>query len=325
MRLVLLLTFLVLSFYSWTQTCCSAGAQVSSIYTIPNEDKRVIAINVAYEYSNINLLIDNNERLINDPRTRFGQSILTKVDYVLNSRVSFSAALPFVHQSRKSISLQEQSFGIGDALILAQYIVASNKQFQVSISGGVKLPTGNTNQRNQGIFLSPDMQSGSGTFDYIVQLGIDKKNLFSPFSTLSFRSYYRNNGVNNSFAKTETSNGRRFGFGDEWSSVLTYQYTFIRPKAFIIPDINLKVRTATANIELQSFAPNSGRTWLSFPFGLTYRPDEKKFFRAYAEIPLYQRLSGLQITTSFVTGLQFRYIFNDPFKKRKLDENINFN
>ena len=325
MRIVLLFIFFLVYSVSWAQTCCSAGAQVSSIYTIPNEDGRAIAVNFAYEYSSINLLIDQNERLVNDPRTRFGQSFIAKVDYVVNPKLSFSATLPIVHQSRKTISSQEQSIGIGDALFMGQYTFISNQQFQLNASGGIKLPTGITSQRSQGIFLSPDMQSGSGSVDYVVLVGASKKNVFSPFSVISFQSYYRNNGVNNSFAKTELSNGRRFGFGDEFSSVLTYQYTFVHPRAFITPDINLKVRAARANIELETLAPNSGGTWLSLPFGLTYRPDEEKMFRVYAEIPLYQRLVGLQISTSFNTGVQFRYLFNDPFKKRKNNENINLN
>ena len=256
MRTSLLFILFILPFVGWSQTCCSAGAQVSSIYSIQNEGEESLAINFAYEYSNINLLIDQNERLVNDPRTRFGQNVRAKIDYALNKRLSFSATLPFVHQSRRTVSSSEQSIGIGDALILGQYAIVSKKSYQVSLSSGIKLPTGNTNQRNQGIFLSPDMQSGSGTIDYFFLFSANKSNFLSPFGALSFQAYYRNNGVNDNFARTENFDGRRFGFGDEWSAIATYQYTFIRPKAFLSPDINLKIRSAQANIELQTLAPN---------------------------------------------------------------------
>ncbi len=148
------------------QTCCNAGAPVSSFYGVQNGADNSWAINLSYEHKSINLLVDQNERLINDPRTRLGQSLSTKVDYVLNPNWSFSAILPLIYQSRKTISTTENSLGIGDLLLISQYSLTLKKNYALGLSAGLKVPLGQRNHRSEAsILLSPDMQSGSGSLD----------------------------------------------------------------------------------------------------------------------------------------------------------------
>ncbi len=302
---------IVLFFYCWQlsgQTCCTAGAPVSSFYGIQTGEKNTWIINLNYEFKSINLLIDQNERLVNDPRRRSGQSLSAKIDYIVSNKWSFSAVLPVIQQSRKTISAEESSLGIGDILLVSQYQFLRKNDFTFGVSGGLKIPVGQRDHRSDAfIFLSPDMQSGSGSFDWIARLNLIKEHTGIPFLTSAFEVSYRDNGINNSFGSTSTFNGRRFGFGDEWVSMLSFNYQWITGQGTFIPDLSLRYRHQERNVEQSSLAPNSGGHWLSLPFGISYQPDPQKSLRIYTEIPLYQQLNGLQITTSFTAGIQFRY------------------
>ena len=316
MRLLLLLFIISWSLSLSAQTCCTAGAPVSNFYGIQNSVEKTWAFNLAYEFKSINLLIDQNNRLTNDPRSRSGQSLSAKVDYILNSKWSFSAILPVIYQSRTTVSENERSLGIGDLLLVTQYNLLNKNNYLLSFSGSLKVPTGKQDHRSlSSIFLSPDMQSGSGSIDWIARINLSKEHLFIPFLTSSFDISYRNNGINSSFGKTQNFVGRRFGFGDEWISSLYFNYQLITQKGIFVPDLSLKYRRLSRNIEQNVEAPNSGGNWWSVPFGVTYQPDPQKSFRLYAELPLFQNLNGLQISTSFTAGIQIRYTINNKYPK----------
>ncbi len=312
MRLIFFLTLLFSTWRLSGQTCCTAGAPVSSFYGIQPGEKNTWVINLGYEFKNINLLIDQNERLVNDPRKRSGQSLSAKVDYILNKKWSFSAIVPLVYQSRKTVSASQSSLGIGDLLLVTQYQIFQKNDFSLGISGGIKFPIGQRNHKTESaIFLSPDMQSGSGSFDWITRINLIKEHLGIPFLTSAFEISYRNNGINKSFGSTQNFEGRRFGFGDEIVSMVSFNYQWITSKGSFIPDLSLRYRKAERNIEQASAAPNSGGNWWSLPMGISFQPDPQKSLRVYAELPLFQELNGLQITTSFTAGIQFRYILNN--------------
>ena len=290
------------------QTCCSAGAPVSAFLEIVQAKEKSMSIQLNYEYKSINLLIDNNDRLENDQRTRYGQNVSFKLDYTLNSKWAFSALIPFVHHSRNTLSENQNSYGIGDLSLLTQYNLISNELHNVNISSGVKFPVGLTSHKGPSqIFLSPDMQSGSGSFDYLVRASYSKSDFIIPFMSSLVSLVYRKNGTNESFGSSDGFAGRRFAFGDELVSVFGLRYLKTFEAGFFIPDLSLKIRWSKSNIEQGVDSPNSGGKWVSIPLGFSFVPDETKSIRVYTEIPVYQDLEGLQITTDFLIGVQFIY------------------
>ena len=307
-RILALLLFLCVGMYSFAQTCCSAGAPVSTFLDIANANEKSLSFQLNYEYKSINLLVDNNTRLENDPRTRSGQSLSFKMDYTLNSKWAFSAILPLVHHSRSTLSEQQKSTGIGDLSLLAQYSIYSSPIHNLNVSGGIKLPTGVTSHKTDSqIFISPDMQSGSGSIDFLLRASYSKSDFLMSFLTATISTIYRKNGTNNGFGSVDNFAGRSFAFGDEFTSVFGLRYLKTYDAGFLIPDASLKVRWGGANTEQGSMSSNSGGRWLSLPLGISFVPDESKSIRLYGELPLYQDLEGLQITTDFIIGIQFTY------------------
>ncbi len=306
---------------TYGQTCCSAGAPISSFLEISSSKPQTVALQFTYEYKGINLLVDHQAILKNDPRNRHGQNLGLKLDYTLTERWAFSAVLPLVQQSRSTMAQRQSSIGIGDLSLLTQFNHDLKNQLTLSISSGLKIPTGKVNHKDlSGIFLSPDMQSGTGSFDFLVRSSIAKEQFLLPFLSASLSAVYRKNGRNNNFAETETFGGRSFAFGNEITIIGSLRYLQVFKYGFLIPDMNLKVRWSKANSEQNTLAPNSGGNWFSFPFGITWMLDEFKSIRLYSELPVYQKLNGLQITTNFVAGIQLNYNLN--VKKNKIEIKI---
>jgi len=309
---IILLLVLFLGTDLNAQTCCTAGAPVGSYLGIQPASGKTLSLQLNYEYNSINLLVDQNNRIENDPRSRYGQSLSAKIDYAFNNKWAVSTILPFVHQARITRTESESSLGLGDLFFLVQYNLINNTFTTLSASGGIKLPIGKTNHKgNAGIFLSPDMQSGTGSVDYIVRTSFSRSNFLTPFSTGYFNSAFRFNGANEDFGSTPTFTGRNFAFGNESNSQLGLRYLFTTKHGFLSPDLGLKFRWADNNLEQNNDAPNSGGYWISLPLGFSFAPDENKSIALSAEFPIYQNLSGLQISTNFKLGFQVNYTFKN--------------
>lgn len=291
-----------------SQTCCTAGVPVSSYFDIPDTEVKSFSFQLAFEYQSINRLIDNDEQLSNDPRARAGQNINFKLDYRLTEKWAFSALIPYILQQRNTVSENQSSHGIGDLIVFSEYTLYADELKAFGLAAGIKLPTGtNDLVGSSGIFLSPDMQAGSGTVDYTLRANFSLFNFLTPFLNVSANVFYRNNGINNHFGSTDTFDGRRFGFGDELSTGLNLNYQLIYSHGIVVPDIGIKARRTNANVENNTEAPNSGGSWYSIPFGVSYAPNINQSMRAYIELPIHQRLNGLQITSDLIAGIQFKY------------------
>ena len=277
---------------------------------INSGDQKTISFQANYEYKSINRLVSDDMILENDPRTRYGQNISFKVDYILSKRWAVTALLPLVHQARTTFSESQNSFGIGDLTLLGQYTILKLASTELNVGLGLKLPTGSTSHKSAaGIFLSPDMQSGSGSLDYVFRLaGVTSSRKF-PFLTTNYAVSYKKNSANDSFASTDNFGGRSFTFGDELLGQLGFAYQFISKNGFWIPDTVFKYRRGTANTEQTVSAPNSGGQWTSIEGGLSFVPNERYSIRANIELPIHQKIEGLQITTDLSFGVQFKYNF----------------
>ena len=308
-RILILPIFVLLANSLNGQTCCTAGAPISSFLEVNGMDEKATSIQLIYEYKSINLLVDNNQRLTNDPRSRLGQNVALKVDFTQNTKWAYSVILPLVYQSRETVSQRQTSLGLGDLTLIAQYIVFANSKSSLNFSAGAKLPIGRVNHRDDSnIFLSPDMQSGTGSYDFLVRSSYNESRFIFPFLTANASLLFRRNGFNDDFGSTENFGGRSFAFGNEAIAVAGLRYLQDYKLGFLIPDLGLKYRWGGSNQEQRIDAPNSGGHWVSLPLGFSYVPDDIKSIRLFGEIPLYQKLEGLQITTNFLVGVQLSYL-----------------
>ena len=300
-----------MGFQSLSQTCCSAGAPLNSAFDISGGGQRALILNLEYNYKSINRLVSQNETLQNDPRDRNGSNYILRTDYIASERLAFAVVMPYVLQNRSTTSEDQGSKGIGDIVLLAQYSSKVKEDLQLKFSGGLKLPTGvETHSDSRGITLSPDMQSGSGTFDFISRVSAIKQHfLFTNFSS-QVGVLFRKNTRNPDFGAVGGGTGRNFKFGDEFVTDLTFSYQALLGLWFVAPDLGIRYWTRTSNQEQKRAAPNSGGQWMSMSLGVFLRPNEAMGIRLYSEVPFYQKLKGLQITTNLELGVQLNYTFD---------------
>lgn len=300
-----------------SQTCCSAGAPLTTTFQIAEEEKNVISTQLKFTHRSINRLVENQEVLKNDPRTRLGNNLLFKTDYTLGNRFAISAVIPYVFQSRTTFSESQSSAGIGDIMLIGQYGISIKKDTKLSFSLGTKWPTGKVSHRSiRGIVLSPDMQSGSGTIDVLFGTSLIKRDFLVKNLTSILTALYRKNTTNNNFGDSSGVGGRRFKFGDEILVDFTLAHQQVWGVWFASPYLNLNYRYATANREQGQISPNSGGQWLSIQSGVQFSPKERYSFKVYGQIPFIQSLDGLQITTDFEVGVEFNYKIK-PKKKQQ--------
>ncbi len=308
---ILIICLFFLWNYTQAQTCCSAGAPITSTFDIGGNGQKGIAFQMNYEYNSVNLLINKNRRLEDDPSTRNGQNILFKTDLTLNKNWAFSAFLPIVIQRRTTISEDESASGLGDLTLMGQYSSSFSDNNNLKIGLGIKLPTGDQYITNvQGINLSPDMQSGSGSFDFLGRVSLVSQNVLTTNLTNQTSLSFRYNTTNEHFGDPSGQLGRAFKFGDELTLTSMFSYLIVAQNWFLLPDLGLQLRYATPNEEQHFAAPNSGGYWIGVPLGMQFQPNEKTGMRIYGFVPIKQYLKGIQITTNYRIGVEIRYQFS---------------
>lgn len=311
-RLIILFFFLlVMNGWADGQTCCTAGAPLTSTLDINGKNGKQLTLGLDYEFNSVNRLVDQETRVENDPRTRSGQSLLLRSDYALSERWAFSAMIPWVSQKRSTVSASENANGVGDLTLLSQYTQSLSDRSSFRFVAGVKLPTGNVSmQSDRGITLSPDMQSGSGTIDFIGRVAWTQNGLWLPNLNLQSAVAYRHNTTNEHFGGENGRGGRVFKFGNETSWTTTINYSMVAGRFFLVPDAGFQIRRVAPNEESRNDAPNSGGYWFQIPFGLQIQTVDLLSFRLYANIPIKENLNGFQITTDYRVGFQFRAPIN---------------
>lgn len=304
------LIILLVSFVhvSYGQTCCTAGAPIVSGIGIQSSSDYKLSISLLAESRSINRLVDNNRVLQNDPRSRSGINGLLGISYSVSDKLSLGLSVPMVYQNRTTISETQSSTGIGDINLIGQYKVWKNNNNSLYVISSVKIPTGvNNHLGERDIILSPDMQSGSGTVDFINQISFHSSRIWDTSYGIETGVLYRYNNTNNSFGSVNGSNGRAFKFGNELQWHVSLNRELLVKEIFIVPDLEFQYRFASPNQELDFNAPNSGGHWVNSAFGIYILPEEQFSFRPYIQLPLYQDLDGLQITTNIQWGVEIGY------------------
>ncbi len=293
------------------QACCTAGTPLLSSLETSSTPFGHLQFGLSYRYNSIASLYSNDIKLDDNSRRRIAKSIILQTDYGIWKNISLTALFSFVMQERIiATPLQTENTlntnGIGDALLLIKYNIIPISildELELSIGGGLKIPLGESQLTSNNILIPADMQPGTGSWDYLAWIYFSKGRLLSiPLSFVSNVSY-RINGVNNRF---EVDNFN-YQFGNETIAQmgLTYRTDFIS-------DFSLFVRYRNAQPDLSQNAqiPNTGGSWFYLVPGINFKIDDSKTIRFSGEIPLYIKINGTQLTTSFTSTLAFYYSLN---------------
>ena len=301
--------------FSTAQTCCSGGVPLGGSLGLGAAESKSLQVLVTYDYNAINDLVSFSDQLEDDTRSRTTLSSIIEVNYGLNQRWSLTGVVPFIRQARTIQAFSGEDFtavqGIGDMVFLAKYRPFSPERFSnfdLVVAAGPKLPTARTDHlNNQGLTLAADMQPGSGSLDGIFWSYFQKSRLLkNPNLGLVGVTTFRYSGANNNYNGSQTY---RFGNEFQFNLGLNYSLFLTRPVdvfAFV------RYRSQTEDRIDGGILPSSGGKWVTAIPGVNIFLASNWSLRLSGDIPLYRKLEGTQLTTSY--KFTAALLFNIPFK-----------
>jgi hypothetical protein len=178
---------------------------------------------------------------------------------------------------------------IGDMRVLARYLGFSEAQ-DWGLQFGLKLPTGRTNIAfgegpEAGEPLDRGLQPGTGSTDLL--LGAFRFGGFGDAGVLRELDWFSQAMVQ---VPVAADHGFRPGAALNVSAGLHY-----RGFGAIVPQAQLNARFEGRESGDEADTANSGATLLYFSPGATWAATQRLSFYAFAQVPVYQRVNGLQI------------------------------
>jgi len=293
------------------QGCCSGGAPLSGNLNLTPIESGVLSIRLIYDLNNLGSVIAGNERLEDRTRTRLTQTGLLKVDYEFRRRWAVSALFSYVRQIEKvnfgNISNEAYGQGFGDMVLIGSYHFLSKSTQKFSLGMGVKMPTGSINKTNQttSLLLPPDLQPGTGGWDFVAISQYSEKHLF----------FIRNLGLITNITYRYTTDAARFEqqqlykFGNILQASAGLNYRISLNKLSLVPQANVRYRYALAD-QTDGFPTiNTGGHWIYLVGGIELAFNKEFNFIINAEIPVFWQLEGVQLTTSYRLTLGVVYNF----------------
>ncbi len=296
-----LVVLLFLTIHLGGQTCCSGGVPVSSNLGFRSESEGTLQLSIQTDFNVLTTLYSGSIRLDDDFRKRTTQSYLFRASYGIDSRLAVEVFFPWVRQTRKIYTPSgstdfESSHGVGDPVALLIYNVVNNP-IHWRIGAGSQMPLGRYDVVNdKGLFLTEDLQPGSGSWDWVFFSSLEVVPSRSKALLLSLNTIFSRNGVND-----RSRNGAQsYRFGDEIQLIANLSDQWLIFNQVVTSGIGLRYRNA-ARDRIDEI-PNSGTgghfLFARFTGGIPL-PRELGEMGIQFEIPLYTRVNETQLAPSY--------------------------
>ena len=308
-RLSALIVFLFLHVqHSVSQGCCTVGASSLGGFNRSVLPEATLAVSADYQYNSLTQAYTGTEN-IEDPLRRTAEVayFTLRSEFGLQPRLSILASLYYSDKSREltvqsgqgSASFEEtakfRGSGIGDLTLLAKYQMVRStvaSPFGLAIGGGASLPTGSYTEEQDGSQLSIDLQPGTGattligwsfaTYDFL-EIGLHT----------FLMGMYRYAGPN--------LDGYRIG--DEILANIGIEKSI---GEYFSASLLIRSRFANEDFAGGRFLTGTGGTYHDLMGGIAYS-EGASTVRIVAQIPLYRNVRGIQLTTTYMLGVEYRY------------------
>lgn len=287
----------------YAQACCSAGAPILGSLQLSSSNAGNTQLAVSYEYNSLQDVINISNALDDQSRERYTHSLMIEGNYGITKRFSVSGLLTLVQQGRTITTPtgnqnQLVTGGIGDAVLLLNYnLIPGNlfKQRVLNIGVGPKIPLGQSNQRSNGILVPYDMQPGTGAWDAVVWGYFSQGFRPKPFSLFATTAY-----------RLTGQNDLGYEFGNELIASGGLSFFPTPETAF---SLLAQYRTVTADQLNNADISNTGGSWLYLSPGFNVNLTESLSLRINGEVPVYRKLNGTQLTTTYRVAFSTHYTF----------------
>lgn len=259
---------------------------------------------VGYDATRKAGLLDHHER-VGDPThaVETEQEISLAAHYGLRHDVQLSVVMPFrftsIHQENTGGPTRLSAEGPGDLALFGKWgffeLYEPHMNLKASMIGGLQAPTGSIHQVDRGVRLPPDLQPGSGAWDPLVGAGLN----YEPYRwKFDATLIYKRNG----------ENGDHFHFGDETLLELAAGNRFWLepyPGPFMRFDLELLYRHFGRDRSGGAAVDVTGRDLVTLGGRTVFRPRPSLDLQLEVEVPVYQRVDGIQLAEKFTVLFVF--------------------
>lgn len=311
----LALVTLLLAAAPSAQACGACGCTLNSDWASQGySDKPGLRCDLRYDYFNQDQL-RSGTRSVDRSTLAFpnkqevqektiNRNVTLTLDYSPNPDWGLSVVVPTFNRYHATIAAgdMDPSFskgnGLGDVRVLGRYQGFSDDH-SLGIQLGVKLPTGGTTQTfnagaQVGKALDAGLQLGTGTTDLL-------------FGAYAFGSFAPDWGV---FGQVlfQKPTGEKDGFkpGDGVNANVGVHYT---GQAGFTPHLQLNLRAEGRESGTKADVKNSGATLVYLSPGVTFNISPVFQVYVFAQVPVAQRVNGLQIElrSSLSVGMHWAF------------------
>ncbi len=237
----------------------------------------------------------------------------------ISNMLGFNIDVPFIHREHSHIAHDTSGqnvwetwnfSGLGDIIMSAQYAVLSpSSQFgpYLSLIVGTKLPTGVTHVTNAGgEEAEVTIQPGTGSLDGIFGVNYRQTLLSLPTFSGAYSALPLVLGV------TYQVNGKGaddYRFGNSLLAHAATSYQFLERASFLL-QVNGRFQDYADVGTTGEFRGNTGGTWIFLSPGLSLQLSDALSGLTYVQIPIYQRVNGIQQTSKFNLLFSLSYRLN---------------
>jgi hypothetical protein len=237
-------------------------------------------------------------------RYTFNRNTTLSLDASPNRKWGIAVSLPWYDRAHATITAGDTDLstsherGIGDLKIVGRYSGIAARR-ESGILFGIKLPTGRFTDRfdsgpQRGETVDRGLQLGTGTVDAI-------------FGAYRFGAWSPDWGY---FAQVLVQQplDARAGFRPSAGLNINLGVRYVGNEG-LVPQLQLNTRIEGRERGSNADTENSGATLLYLSPGVTYTIDRRLFAYAFLQLPLYQRVNGLQLEATRFASLGMVYHF----------------
>ncbi len=260
-----LLLLLVLHTAASIKACdvcsCSSGGSYYGI--LPQFQKHFIGVRWTGSSSTANHIPSYIADEIYKPATKLSlHSIELWGRFYVAKRIQIFAFVPFNVFRENESSVISSAYGLGDATLMANYAVINTGDSMLNkvkhtllLGGGIKFPTGKFKNIDDGSATNPNMQTGTGSFDFIVN-GV-------------YTMRYKKAGINTEVSyRINTANKDNYRFGDRFNLSLK-AFLWLKAKNIsFLPNTGISFEHAEKNTRKNSIKYYTGGNTLYATAGM---------------------------------------------------------
>lgn len=301
-KIITAVVFIAIAISAHACDVCGCRAGNDGMGILPRFSRHFVGVRYNYSpFRSQHLTLFENEAPIHSDEKFHTYTVWGR--YVPHERVQVFAFLPYNSVIQQVEGKTVRVEGIGDIILMANYVLFNTTdsmqknrfKHALQVGGGVKLPTGASNIKQDGLLLNPNLQPGTGATDV----------LFNMLYTVRLKKF----GINAEASYTvKTENTHRYRFGNRLGGVLRGYYRKTFNATTFLPNIAATYDYAARDKDLGKTIEYTGTNMLGASGGLDV------YFRSFVvgagvKVPLAGTMGNSYITQKTSYSASIIYLF----------------